>query len=456
MSVCLSIITLCMLGALVLPPSAHDCEFNLKVRRETHVTSIGQKLKLACPVHLCDDDPPTITWFKLDTERTLVNLSDRVTTEWKIINEHEGIFFLNFQYVISRDSGLYHFCGINVPYHYDSVAGDQLKIACPVCDNLMQTMTWYKNDTQGFMSVNMSDRVTTKWIRINDYKAMSYLIFHKVLSSDSGRYLCNGTFVNHTIDVYVIVCFIYVSWKYVCVLSIFTLAMFGALTMPLYVHACESRLNIRGNLAYEAYVGRELKMSCPVQMCNSSTPTVTWLRLERDQFTPVNLTDRVTTEWNKTNDHEGVLSLNFHHVSVKIQDCISVRLDQTGAPSSTFCRSEVHHNSVYNGTAEEPLRVSCSVCDDLPTVIWFKYVREGLIPVNMSERLTTEWTRLNDYKATSYLIFHKVLSSDSGRYLCSGTSVNTTIHVHVTDTDVSKALKDSNSNFNVQDQENVL
>ncbi|XP_055022756.1 uncharacterized protein LOC110153177 [Boleophthalmus pectinirostris] len=223
MSLYVNIFTLSMLGALTLPLCAQCCEFPVKLSGHTVLTSVGKGLKMACPLQFCDGASPKGTWFKLETEGlTPVNLSERVTTEWTVIHDNEGILFLNFHNVLSSDSGLYQcqsgsdrsyiiklsVCEADV-HHYTvchTTAGGALNITCPVtvCDKALPTVSWFKCESDSLLPMNVSDRVTTEWTRTNSSHATSFLIFHEVLSSDSGRYLCRGGSANHTTKIHVI------------------------------------------------------------------------------------------------------------------------------------------------------------------------------------------------------------------------------------------------------------
>lgn len=76
---------------------------------------------------------------------------------------------------------------------------------------------------------------------------------------------------------------------------------------------CEIILKVNRNTVYEAYVGEQLKIACPVQFCNDSTPTITWFKLEKDNSISVNFNNRVKTEWMQTN-YDGRSLLIFPNV----------------------------------------------------------------------------------------------------------------------------------------------
>ncbi|KAJ0009365.1 hypothetical protein NQD34_001067, partial [Periophthalmus magnuspinnatus] len=80
----------------------------IKIRRNTiYETTLGERLRIVCPVQLCDGSIPTIRWFKLEDDFVEVNLTDHIQTEWTN-NKSEGKSFLIFNSVQSSDLGLYH------------------------------------------------------------------------------------------------------------------------------------------------------------------------------------------------------------------------------------------------------------------------------------------------------------------------------------------------------------
>uniref|UniRef100_A0A8C6UQ55 Ig-like domain-containing protein n=1 Tax=Neogobius melanostomus TaxID=47308 RepID=A0A8C6UQ55_9GOBI len=96
-----------------------NCETEIRVRRDTsHNVSVGDRLKISCPVSFCDNSPPSVTWFKLETdEYEPVNMSDRVRTEWEI----KALYFLIFLKVLSSDSGQYQCQSGNSASHFTHV-----------------------------------------------------------------------------------------------------------------------------------------------------------------------------------------------------------------------------------------------------------------------------------------------------------------------------------------------
>ncbi|XP_054915020.1 B- and T-lymphocyte attenuator-like [Poeciliopsis prolifica] len=113
-----------------------DCTLELRVRRNTiYNTSLGQELRVECPVVFCNNSPPTICWSKVEEDHICLNENNNnhIKTEWKVLNPPEGTSYLIFQSIISSDSGGYqckgggsmsHLININV---YDMAVNDTHK-----------------------------------------------------------------------------------------------------------------------------------------------------------------------------------------------------------------------------------------------------------------------------------------------------------------------------------------
>ena len=90
--------------------AGEDCEFEIRVRRNTvYETSIGEELRINCTVIFCNNSPPTVSWFKLGESVVPVNVSssNHIKTEWKKIDDSQGISFLVFKKIRMSDSGEY-------------------------------------------------------------------------------------------------------------------------------------------------------------------------------------------------------------------------------------------------------------------------------------------------------------------------------------------------------------
>ncbi|XP_049426732.1 uncharacterized protein LOC125885226 isoform X2 [Epinephelus fuscoguttatus] len=107
---CWTVLQVSILAALLLTLNAdsEDCEVDLKVARDTvYEAVIGKDLRINCTVALCDNSPPTVTWYKQEKTAVPVNVSSHIKTKWELVNHSEGISFLIFQKIFSNDSGAY-------------------------------------------------------------------------------------------------------------------------------------------------------------------------------------------------------------------------------------------------------------------------------------------------------------------------------------------------------------
>ncbi|CAK6980801.1 B- and T-lymphocyte attenuator-like [Scomber scombrus] len=87
-----------------------DCVPDIKVRRNTvYNTSLGKNLRIKCPVTLCNNSQPPISWNKLEKNAVPVNFnrSTHIKTEWENSTPEEGISVLIFQNIQRSDSGRY-------------------------------------------------------------------------------------------------------------------------------------------------------------------------------------------------------------------------------------------------------------------------------------------------------------------------------------------------------------
>ncbi|XP_074483787.1 uncharacterized protein LOC141763207 isoform X2 [Sebastes fasciatus] len=130
---CWAVLQVSILAGLLLTLNADDkesdCEVVLKVHRNTtYGALLGEDLKIDCTVAFCNNSPPTVTWYKVNTTFVPVNVSSssHIKTEWELLKKLEGRSILIFQKLLRSDSGVYQ-CGdggsvshnINVNVHDD-------------------------------------------------------------------------------------------------------------------------------------------------------------------------------------------------------------------------------------------------------------------------------------------------------------------------------------------------
>ncbi|XP_036947355.1 uncharacterized protein LOC119015469 isoform X2 [Acanthopagrus latus] len=108
--------------------------------------------------------------------------------------------------------------------------------------------------------------------------------------------------------------------------------------------------------------------------------------------------------------HMSILAALLVHLEADSEDCeFEIR---------------VRRNTVYKTSIGEELRINCTVifCNNSPpTVSWFK-LGQSVVPVNVSSNshIKIEWKKIDDSRGISFLVFKKILMSDSGEYQCQG------------------------------------
>ncbi|XP_047431999.1 B- and T-lymphocyte attenuator-like [Mugil cephalus] len=76
---------------------------------------------------------------------------------------------------------------------------------------------------------------------------------------------------------------------------------------------CDAGIRVRRNTVYNATVGENFKINCPVVFCNNSPPTVSWYKQGETKL-PVNVSSHIKTEWEMINDSEGTSILIFRNI----------------------------------------------------------------------------------------------------------------------------------------------
>uniref|UniRef100_UPI003AABA9EA B- and T-lymphocyte attenuator-like n=1 Tax=Centroberyx gerrardi TaxID=166262 RepID=UPI003AABA9EA len=163
---CWTVLHVSVLAALLLTLDADsqdsDCELQLKVRRGTvYNASLGENLRIHCPVVFCNNSPPTISWSKLDQSFTPIhfNSSTHITTEWEISGNLEGILYLVFTNMLTSDSGVYQCHGGGQVSHSVTVyVSDSVELTTV-------TVTW-KNETNSTISQDRDFMETLPYVYI--------------------------------------------------------------------------------------------------------------------------------------------------------------------------------------------------------------------------------------------------------------------------------------------------
>lgn len=111
------------------------------MRRHTaYNASLGEGLRVDCPVQFCNGAPPTVSWYKVvENIGILINDSSRFNTEWEPSGRLEGKSLLIFKNILISDSGVYRCQSGSAVGHviYVSVSGkwDLLSYLMPVQAN---------------------------------------------------------------------------------------------------------------------------------------------------------------------------------------------------------------------------------------------------------------------------------------------------------------------------------
>ncbi|XP_018546134.1 B- and T-lymphocyte attenuator isoform X7 [Lates calcarifer] len=120
---------------------------------------------------------------------------------------------------------------------------------------------------------------------------------------------------------------------------------------------------------------------------------------------------------------------------VSILAALVLTLNADSKTSECETSIKVRRNTVYQAFVGQDLRINCTVsfCNNTQPVSWFK-LENGTdsVSVNKNSHIKTEWKPSDHLEGTSYLIFQKILSNDSGVYRCrSGGSVSHNINILV-------------------------
>ncbi|KAF3688481.1 B- and T-lymphocyte attenuator B- and T-lymphocyte-associated protein Precursor [Channa argus] len=102
-----------------------QCSPEIKVRRNTlYNVSLGEDLRISCPLTLCNNSQPTVTWYKLGKKDVLVNVSSasHIRQEWEPLQHLEGTSFLFFENILSNDSGQYRCQSGNSVGHFITIS----------------------------------------------------------------------------------------------------------------------------------------------------------------------------------------------------------------------------------------------------------------------------------------------------------------------------------------------
>uniref|UniRef100_A0A4W6F5U9 Ig-like domain-containing protein n=1 Tax=Lates calcarifer TaxID=8187 RepID=A0A4W6F5U9_LATCA len=149
---------------------------------------------------------------------------------------------------------------------------------------------------------------------------------------------------------------------------------------------------------------------------------------------------------------------------VSILAALVLTLNADSKTSECETSIKVRRNTVYQAFVGQDLRINCTVsfCNNTQPVSWFK-LENGTdsVSVNKNSHIKTEWKPSDHLEGTSYLIFQKILSNDSGVYRCrSGGSVSHNINILVSGdaelTTVTSRTETTSTTSSPEPRENLL
>ncbi|XP_072235480.1 uncharacterized protein [Leuresthes tenuis] len=77
---------------------------------------------------------------------------------------------------------------------------------------------------------------------------------------------------------------------------------------------CSPDIKVRRHTKYEAFLGKELRIKCPVTFCNNSPQKVYWVKSEGAGFLNVSNDAHIRVEWETINQYEGIFYLIFQSI----------------------------------------------------------------------------------------------------------------------------------------------
>ncbi|XP_072254451.1 uncharacterized protein [Pyxicephalus adspersus] len=101
-----------MLLALPAPGLVSSCTPSINIKRNSKSSGTqGQPVSLRCPVCLCSEEWPNVTWCKVDegpnNQCNPVKLDHQIISGWEDKKENKGVYVLKFSSVQINDTGFY-------------------------------------------------------------------------------------------------------------------------------------------------------------------------------------------------------------------------------------------------------------------------------------------------------------------------------------------------------------
>ncbi|XP_073318518.1 B- and T-lymphocyte attenuator-like [Pagrus major] len=182
---CWTVLRVSILAALLLTLNAdgEDCEDQIRVRRNTvYEALVGEDLRINCTVVFCNNSPSTVSWFKFGETTVPVNVSSssHIKTEWKELDNSQGMLFLIFKKILMSDSGEYS-CqsGSNVGHNINvSVFGKE-----------ENTNITPKNDSD---SLEFNPEKESLWMYVYTAAGIVTFVIIVIIISVTSMHVCKG------------------------------------------------------------------------------------------------------------------------------------------------------------------------------------------------------------------------------------------------------------------------
>ncbi|XP_075053417.1 uncharacterized protein LOC142139586 isoform X2 [Mixophyes fleayi] len=145
-------VLLCMLFAVTLSISPGDghsssCAPSINIPRNTKLSkSEGESLILVCPVRICSQELPNVTWCKIDKNYLCAHVipGDGISSGWEEQKGNDAVYFLKFVSVQKNDSGFYR---CSATYGEVQVMSGQIEISISAAGTTEPTSGNMTNNT---------------------------------------------------------------------------------------------------------------------------------------------------------------------------------------------------------------------------------------------------------------------------------------------------------------------
>ncbi|XP_063323693.2 B- and T-lymphocyte attenuator-like [Pelmatolapia mariae] len=140
---------------------------------------------------------------------------------------------------------------------------------------------------------------------------------------------------------------------------------------------CSTEIRVRRNTVYNASVGQQLWIHCPVFFCNDSPPTVSWFKVEATDV-PVNVSSdsHIKTEWKHLKDSAGIFYLIFQNI---LRSDSGQYKCQGGGSVSHFITVSVYDHVEITTVTQNNVRASAtSAPDNTENLLLYVYSAAGI------------------------------------------------------------------------------